>query len=312
MTRVPGSPVDSTSCTPQTSDDSTAQNGPAGGFRVSEHLGMRWLYGRTNANSANASAQARQLANIAARLAALKRRIAARRQRRGMRGSGGDDDGFDDDFIDGTQSEHHRAEAGGMGGDSSGSGGQSHHDEHGSRSSDPAPKVEIKAQNIAPVPDPAPGVLATRITSEGRDTVDHGQLADDWLAAQLSQRDKLMADPNYRPDAEYLASLLDLLRAKHHIGPFKPQGMAAWCEKLKALPPAIPVNSSSVAPRATGTAGLAVPAGQRDLTDVERFNALLMLKLLEFDKTLLPAKADRAINTVNTQYNATLARRSKR
>ena len=312
MTRVPGSPVDSTSFTPPTSDDSTSTNGPVGGFRASEHLGMRWFYGRTNANSANASAQARQLANIAARLAALKRRIAARRQRRGMRGSGGDDDGFDDDFIDGTQSEHHRAEAGGMGGDSSGSGGQSHHDEHGSRSSDPAPKVEIKAQNIAPVPDPAPGALATRILAEGRDAVDHGRLADDWLAAQLSQRAKLLVDPNYRPDAEYLASLLDLLSTKQQIGPFKPQGMLFWCDKLKALSPANPVNSPSVASSAASTASLPMPASQRELTGVERFHALLPLKLLEFDKTLLPAKADRALNTVRTQYNATLARRSKR
>jgi len=301
MTRVPAGPAEAPPCTPSASGDSTPPTGPVGGFRVSEHLGMRWLYGRANPNSANASAQARQLANIATRLAALKRRIAARRQRRGMRGSGGDEDGFDDDFLGGTQSEHRLAGAGGMGSDSGGSGGQSHHDEQGgSRSGGSASKVEIKPRNIGPVEDPPPGVLAARITAEGHDMVDHGQLADDWLATLLSQRDKLVADPGYRPDAEYLASLLDLLDTKQQVGPFKPQGAAGWCEKLKALPRGTPVNSS--------TASASQPASQRELTGVERFNALLLLKLLEFDKKLPPGKADHAINTVKTQHNATLAR----
>jgi len=315
MTRVPGGPAESPSLPPTTSDGSTPANSPEGGMRASEYLGMRWLYGQTDATSTSGSPQTRQLAKIAARLAALKRQIAARRQRRGLRRfGGGDDDGFDDDFIDGMSSEHRLAEAsGGMGGDGGGSGGQSHHDEQGgSRSSGSVPKVEIKSQNIGPVPDPAPGVLAARLTAEGRDTVDHRQLADDWLADQLSQRAKLVADPNYRPDAAYLASLLDLLSTKQQIGPFKPLGMAGWCEKLQALSPANPVNSSSATQAAAGAVSLSVAAGKRELTCLERFNALLPLKLLEFDKTLLPAKAGPAINTVKTQYNATLARHSKR
>ncbi|NRO95259.1 hypothetical protein GWC77_04815 [Paraburkholderia sp. NMBU_R16] len=309
MTRIPGTPVELTFSTPSTSDNGPAAGNPAGGFRTSEYLGARWCYGSTEANRPRGSLPARQLAKIAARLAALRRRIAARRQRRGAHGAGGDDE-FDDGFNDGLHHEDRRAEAGsGTNGGSGGSGGQSHQDEHGgSWSGDPSPKVDIKPRNIAPVREPGSGALAARITAEGRDTVKHEQLADDWLAGLFSQREKLAADPNYRPDAEYLAALLDLLIAKQHIGPLKPQGVAAWWGKLKALPPVDRLNSSSVEKSAAGTGGSSLPANQRELTGLESFNALLPLKALEFDKKLLPAKADRAINTVKTQHNATLAR----
>lgn len=317
MTRVPGSPVDSTSLTPTTSDNSTPADTSAGGLHVSvEYQGTRWFYGQTNVNQNAGSLQARQLAKIAARLAALKRRIAARRQRRGLRGSGGgDDDDGDSDSIEGMHNEHRRAEAGGgAGGGGGGSGGHSHHDEHsGSWSGEPAAKVEIKSQNIRPVRDPAPGAMIARLTAQcGTENVKPEQVADEWMAALVAQREKLAADPHYRLDAEYFDLLLDLLHTKEQLGPLKPQGIPAWREKLRTL---FDKGAGKPSPtdnaRATSDAA-AVPAGRRELTRLENFYALLPLMAMVHDAVDIPSRRSQSKNRVTTSRNAALARQSRR
>lgn len=315
MTRVPGAPIDSTSFRPTPSDDSApAASGTGGWNGAVEYHGTRFYYGQPNAGQIDrGSLLARQLAKIAARLAALKRRLAARRQRRGMRGSGGGDDDFDDDFLDGMHDEHLRAEGGdGAGGGGGGSGGQSQHDDHsGSWSGDSAQKLDVKALNMRPVQEPCPGALAARIAAEGGGTVNHEQLADDWCAALVSQRNKLAADPGYKPDPEYFDAMLDLLRTKQRLGSLTPQGMAMWREKLKAQLAAHPVKVPVAATAQADSGAAAVPASRRELTRLESVHALLPLKAIMFDAASIPSRVERSVNTVVTQRNALLARHSK-
>jgi len=316
MTRVPGSPVDSTSFRPTAAEDSTPTGHSPGGLGgVVEYHGTRFYYGHpTPLQTDRGSLMARQLAKIAARLAALKRRIAARRQRRGMPG-GGDDD-FDGEFLDGGHGEHRRAEAGGGAGEGGGgSGGQSHHDEHGgsSRSGDPTPKVEIKPQNIRPVRDPTPGALMARLTAQsGLGNVKPEQVPDAWIAALLSQRDKLAADPNYRLDVEYFDMLLDLLYTKEQIGPLQPQGMSTWREKLKALVGELAAKRAPADSTRAASDAATVPASRRELTKLENFHALLPLIAMQHDAVDVPSRRSQSKNRVTTLRNAALARQSKR
>lgn len=316
MTRVPGAPIDSTSLRPTPSDDSAPASSATGEWSGAvEYHGTRFYYGQPNAGQIDrGSLLARQLAKIAARLATLKRRLATRRQRRGVRGSGGGDDDFDDDLLDDMHDEHLRAEAGGgAGGGDSGSGGQSQHDEHGgSWSGDSAHKLDIKALDMRPVQEPPPGALAARIAAQDSDAVSQEQLAEDWCAGLVSRRNKLAADPGYKPDVEHFDAMLDLIHAKQRLGSLKPRGAAFWREMLKTRLAAHPVKTPVAATAQANSGTVAVPASRRELTPLETCHALLLLEALAFDAPYVSSRTERSVNTVTTQRNALVARHSKR
>jgi hypothetical protein len=314
MTRVPGTPVDSTSLNRTPSEYSTvADNATSESGVVAEYHGTRYFYAQTNANlNDRASLQARQLAKLAARLAALKRRIAARRQRRGLHGWGGEEDS-DGDLMDGVHHGPRRAEAGGgSGGRDGGSGGQSDNHEHGgSWSGDSGRKLDIKVQNTRPVREPAPGALAVCIAAEGSDGIKQEQLAENWCAALASIPNKLASDPRRKTGPEFLAAQIDLHRTKLQLGSLKKQGMGTWIGKLRELVTATPVKAPA-ADAAQGKSGTAAtPDIRRELTALQTCYALLPILALKYDAECVPTRETHAMNTATTQHNALQARPDK-
>lgn len=315
MTRISGTPVESTAPTPA-SDNNQPADSSTGGGRVAEYFGTRFFYGPMSGNQRNrGSARARQLATIAAKRAAINRKLAARRRqrRRGTGGAGDGDDEFGDEFGDAMHDEHRRAEAGGeASGDGGGSGGQSHHDEYGDAGSDrSAQKLDVKVLHPSPLREPAPGALEARIAAEGVD-VRHEQLAHDWCGVLVLQRSRLAADPTYKSDVDYFHALLDLQRTKQQLGPLQRQGLGVFIEMLKTLSVSQSVETPAVGTTQANPSRGPSSTATRELTPIERENVLLPLKAYLFDAPRVPSRLKQSINTIGTQCNALQARRGKR
>lgn len=211
-----------------------------------------------------------------------------------------------------------RAARGGAAGDGGGggTGGQSRHgDDSGAHAGNSHDTVDIKAQQMQPVPAPQPGALTVRVSAAEAGTVHPEQLVEDWFAGFASLRKRLAAHPNAAIDATILEKMLDKFEALRHVGALPVQGMGKWRQMLIDERDGSPVSHPSTASKST-------PPGPRDetvaatanekLNRLQRFNALLPLLLFELDLPSPPSRAAVSVNLLTTIRGAALAKQSKR